>query len=161
MKKILVLIVFIFSYCSTSQLDKRNGAFNLADYFEKISNIKLPTDIELIHEYDTGEGQAEALYSATSQDIKSLLTKSKFLPIDSLIHLSLQGNANYKIQYLDRISLQFNQDKKYNLLNYPDLVYFTICKQKNSHLLLVDEKSKLIWLKISYPDWSGDGPSCD
>jgi len=122
-------------------------------FIRRVTKISIPGKISTISEFDQGELEAGGKYQLEQKDLGGFLSSNPFHPIDQEYH------------YISR----FNFYSKSGLIPLSDsipfsdtfhLKYFYGCRQGNSWLFTLNEKSGELWIEIQYPDLGGKGPSC-
>lgn len=160
MKKIFTigLITLLLTNCSDVPTNTRNGSFKLADWLKKVYKIELPKSAKIIHEYDNGEGHGETIYTIEKSDINNLISKYKFLPIDSLVFKFVGPNvsAQDRIDIIERYGFRIFVDEKLKIINNPKVLYHEDYTDKTSYTLFLDTNQTYLWLSVSYPDWAGN-----
>lgn len=159
---ISLLLLLLLTACSNTKTEERNGSFELANHFNEICGFELPNSIKILHEFDNGEGQAEALYSVDKNELEDFAKQNNFISFGTLFFPDTKGLLKEgKAEVLARYDLKMNNDEKYKLQNFSNLIAFQICKDQNLITLIADMKTKLLWLKNEYPDMAGDTPNCE
>jgi len=111
-------------------------------YFERITGVKFPKQIEVIECVDNAEFEINALILLPKDSIKGFLNKTNFKPVPSSFDL------DYSMMFL------LSEENK----NYPDWKYlyeFEGSAHENYWTYLLDIQSGRLWCQISYPDWGG------
>lgn len=119
----------------------------------RVTKISIPNNISTISEFDQGELEAGGKYQIEGNDLKGFLSSNPFHPIDQ------------EYLYMSR----FNFFSKAGLVPLSDsipmsdkshLKYFYGCREGDSWLFTLNEKSGELWVEVQYPDFKGQGPAC-
>jgi hypothetical protein len=131
---VFLFVIIIFFSCNNE------GYYN-KDFYERISNIKIPKSAHVIESIDNGEFVTTTVFIVDSITLKDFIHSYSFAT--SPLMPRLFGNS-----YLIK-----------NKLDIPDsnnLYYKAGTKGKNSWLYIIDLKQKKLWAEVQYPDWSGN-----
>lgn len=143
---IIVVGSVIFGSC-------QYNSSSVLSFIRRVTKISLPSNISIISEFDQGELEAGGKYQLEKKDLEGFLSKTPFHPIDQqfryLSHFNFYSRANL-IPRSDSIPLS----------ELSNLKYYYGCKEGNSWLFTLNEKSGELWVEVQYPDFKGQGPSC-
>ncbi|PSL23297.1 hypothetical protein [Chitinophaga ginsengisoli] len=130
----------------------QNDSNSILPFIRRVTKISLPNNISIISEFDQGELEAGGKYRLQQKDIRSFLSKNNFHPIDQqcrdMSHFNLMGKAGL-----------FPPADTIPLSDTSHLEYLYGCKEGNSWLFTLNEKSGELWIEVQYPDFQGQGPA--
>lgn len=140
MKQILYILIAVSVF--SCGVDCETG------YIERVSNVGLPKNIEIIECNDNGVTLVATVFHTDSVGIEKLLRENEFekVPAD-------YSPRFFGMSLLDSANLNFGN--KENLFLLED------CIETNSWYFLLNEKRGIVWCEVQYPDWAGDNPPCD
>jgi len=122
-------------------------------FIRSVTRVSIPSSISTISEFDQGELKAGGKYQLEQKDVESFLSKNSFRPIDQeyllLSHFNLMGKADL-----------FPISDSIPISDTSHLQYFYGCKEGNSWIFTLHEKSGKLWIEIQYPDFQDQGPAC-
>ncbi len=154
MKASLSLHIIVFLAGSVIFISCQSDTGSVLSFIRRVAKISLPNNISIISEFDQGELEAGGKYRLEQKELDSFLTRNKnFRPIDQQYHYMSHFNLMSKSGLFPLSdSIPFS-DKLY-------LKYFYGCKEGNSWLFTLNEKSGELWIEVEYPDFQGQGPAC-
>lgn len=155
--KFTFLLLFTLLISCGGKLTKGSCDF---EFFEKISELNFPKNVEIINCGDSLEGDIWVHLQFSEKDASDFITKMDF-------H-SYSNDAEYIEEDTDKIlpffpdnnsieTFEQNMSEKYVEIPKTDLTFIaTISKEKQYLIYILNVESGLFWGHIAYPDWSGD-----
>lgn len=133
-KTALIVTLLILVSCRKPSCD--------LEYYEKISGVKFPHNIEVVECHDNAE-------FVTTAFIK--------IPLDSINEFLVGGNFKKVNQEFEPDFLGMNWISKQNLVfpNNENLYELNARSKSNTWYYLLDKRTGKLWCEIQYPDWGG------
>jgi hypothetical protein len=129
-------------------------SISVLSFIRRVTKISIPADISTISEFDQGELEAGGKYQLKQKDLEEFLSTNYFHSIDQeYYHLS-------RFNFYSRAGLIPPSDS-IPFLDKFHLKYFYGCRKGNFWLFTLNKKSGELWIEVQYPDFGGQGPSCN
>jgi len=135
-RSIILFFVVIFFSCS-------KGRFYDAEFYERISGIKIPVSAHVLESFDNGEFVTTSTFEINETDLKEFVKQYTFELKDGSNSPHFFGSNHLK-------------GDRPNLHNSKNLYMNFGSKGKNSWLYIVDLKANRLWAEIQYLDMAGD-----
>lgn len=112
------------------------------DYYERITNIKFPSNYKVLETFDNGEWLTATVFAVDSMELRRFVLNNKFDTVSDITLLHFWGNAQ--------------------LSHYPfvletnsNIYYIRKNRNKNHFTYIADLTKNMLWAEISYPDFGG------
>ena len=154
--RLLILLFLVFIGCKWEP-SRKNCDFK---FFEKVSKVAFPKEVEIIDCYDSAEGDIWVHLRFSNKDSKQFMRTLDFHQYQNKVkHIDLDTDKILPY-YPDNDAIETFENymgSKYVPIPKTKNTYINIIRRENQYLTyIMNKESNLFWGYISYPDWSGD-----